>query len=73
MRGSIGSLATMPERIRFTDEEPWHAEGVRRMITRNFYIYFWIDTEHLMVQVIAVVYARRDQVSFLRSLKDEEG
>jgi len=72
LRSSIISLATMPGRIHLTDEDPWRSKGVRRMIIRNFYIYFWIDIKNLKVQVIAVTYARRDQVSFLKSLQDEE-
>ena len=72
LRGAIGSLSTMPERIRQTDEEPWCSEGVRRMTVHNFYIYFWIDEEHTLVQVIAVVYARRDQIHFLQSLQADD-
>lgn len=72
LRGAIKSLSIMPSRIQRTEEEPWHSEGVRRMTVNNFYIYFWMDEERLMVQVIAVVYARRDQVRFLASLQSEE-
>jgi len=72
LRGAIGSLSTMPERIRRTDEEPWRSEGVRRMVVHNFYVYFWIDEDRKIVQVIAVVYARRDQLDFLRSLPTDD-
>jgi hypothetical protein len=31
------------------------------MSVKNFYIYFWIDEEKKKVQVIGVVYQKRDQ------------
>ena len=71
LRSSIKSLSSMPGRIQLTEEEPWHSEGIRRMVVQNFYVYFWIDEDRKIIQVMAVVYARRDQMRFLQSLSRE--
>lgn len=35
---------------------------------RNFLIYFWVNEAEKTVQIIAVIYARRDQISVLSQL-----
>ena len=35
---------------------------------RNFLIYFWVNEAEKTVQIIAVIYARRDQTSVLSQL-----
>ena len=65
----MASLAHMPGRVRLVDEEPWRSEGVRMKAVKNFLMYFWIDEEKKLVQVFAVIYARRDQVSALSSME----
>ena len=65
IKAEILSLQEMPARIHLTPEEPWREQGVRREVVRNFYIYFWIDEDNRKVQVIAVVYIKRDQVKQL--------
>ena len=58
-----------PGRVRLVDEEPWHSEGVRMKAVKNYLMYFWIDEEKKLVQVFAVIYARRDQVSALSNME----
>jgi len=38
---------------------------------RNYYISFWIDEENLTVQIIGVIYVRRDQSAQLEQIKME--
>ncbi len=52
----------MPKRHSLVDEEPWRTEGVRKIVVKNFLIYFWVDNENMRVQVTAVIYAKRDQM-----------
>ena len=61
MQKELASLSTMPARIPLTEEEPWHSQGIHKMVVKNFLAYFWIDTDHLCVWVTAVVYGRRSQ------------
>ena len=62
---AISSLSYFPQRVLLTDEEPWHSSGIHRLSAKNFLIYFWIDEENLKVQVIAVIYEKRDQIQQL--------
>ena len=70
MENTISSLAEMPNRMSLVDEEPWRSEGIRKVIVKNFLIYFWTDDENRTVQVIAVIYGKRDQIEQLRKLKE---
>ena len=68
---SIKGLSEMPERYSLVDEEPWKGEGFRKIIVKNFLIYFWIDETNDKVQVTGVIYGRRDQVAQLAKLERE--
>lgn len=68
IREAIGSLQSMPFRHQLVDEEPWKTEGVRRVIVKNFYVYYWTNEEKEEVHVTAVVYGRRDQVKQLEEM-----
>lgn len=61
LKEEIESLSTFPERIKLVDDEPWRSEGIRRKPVHNYYVYFWIDEENKKVQVISVVYVKREQ------------
>ena len=64
----MASLSQMPKRVPLVEEEHWRSEGVRVKAIRNFLIYFWVNEAEKTVQVIAVIYARRDQTSVLSQL-----
>lgn len=68
LRREMNSLKEMPQRIKLIDEMPWHDMGFRRIIVKNYYIYFWINEERKEVQIIAVIYAKREQARQLDSL-----
>ena len=71
LEGSFTSLAHFPQRIALIDEEPWHTNGIHRLPVKNFLVYFWIDDNNLIVQIIAVIYAKLDQLSLLSQLSME--
>ena len=64
----MASLSQMPKRVPLVEEEPWRSESVRVRAVRNFLIYFWVNEAEKTVQIIAVIYARRDQTSVLSQL-----
>ncbi len=68
IESKIRSLSNMPSRVKLTEEEPWHSQGIRRMHVKSYYLYFWIDEERNKVQIIAVIYEGRDQVAQLELL-----
>ena len=65
------SLSQLPNRIPLTEEEPWRSLGVRRMPIKNYLIYFWVDEDAGKVQILAVIYARRDQKLQLSKIEIE--
>ena len=52
MENTISSLAEMPNRMSLVDEEPWRSEGIRKVIVKNFLIYFWTDDENRTITEI---------------------
>jgi toxin ParE1/3/4 len=68
VRREIGTLSNMPERIKTVDEEPWHSRGLRRLIVKNFIVYYRIDEPTKKVYVLAVIYGKRDQLRILSEI-----
>ena len=49
-----------------------HDQKEEKVIVNNFLIYYWMDAENLKVQVIAVIYNRRDQLCALMNISLEK-
>lgn len=69
IRTEIGSLSKIPARYKPVDDEPWHSRGIRRIIVKNFFVYYRIDEEEKMVFILNVIYARRNQLRMLEQMK----
>lgn len=37
---AVAGLDTMPQRHPLLEEEPWHSQGVRKMVARGYLVYF---------------------------------
>lgn len=61
LESAILSLSQFPKSIPLTEEEPWHSQGIHKMVVKNYLVYFWIDEETKTVQVTGIIYGRRDQ------------
>lgn len=68
LRESMERLAIMPASYRVIDEEPWGSQGVRKILVKNYYIYFWVDEENQSVFILAVIYSKRSQKQQLRKI-----
>ena len=71
LKAAIMKLAVMPKRHAMIEEEPWKSEGIRKIIVKNFLIYYWVDDENSKVQVTAVIYNKRDQIKQLTDMDME--
>ena len=69
MQQEINNLAAFPKKYRLVDEEPWRSEGVRKIVVDNYLVYYWIDEENSIIQIIAVMSERRDQIAQLSKIK----
>ena len=68
IRKEIESLSIMPARYKTLDDEPWRSRGIRRIIVKNFYIYYRIDEDAGQVYILNVIYAKRDQLNVLNQI-----
>ena len=68
LQKEIAGLSTMPERFSAVDEEPWRSRGYRKMLVKNFIVYYYADDETKTVWVTAVVYGRRDRLNVLKDM-----
>lgn len=71
MKTEILKLSSFPKKYGLIDEEPWQTEGIRKIVVKNFLIYFWVDDDNSKVQVTAVIYSKRDQISQLTNMDME--
>ena len=68
LQKNINSLDRFPSRVHLTPEEPWYSLGVRRLVVKNYYVYFWIDESNLCVHITDVIYVGQDQPSQLADM-----
>lgn len=68
LKSSILKLSVLPKKHLLIEEEPWRSEGVRKIIVKNFWVYYWIDDECNKVYVTAVIYNKRDQIKQLKNM-----
>ena len=71
LEASFVSLTQFPQRVALVEEEPWRNNGIHRLPVKNFLVYFWIDEDNVNVQVIAVIYDKRDQLYHLSQMDIE--
>ena len=58
---SIKDLAVSPERNKVIDEEHWGSEKIRKLIVKNYYVYYNVNDLTRTISIIAVIYAGMDQ------------
>ncbi|MDK6294886.1 type II toxin-antitoxin system RelE/ParE family toxin [Gardnerella swidsinskii] len=68
LKSEMMSLQTMPYRVKLIGEQPWCELGFRRIRVKNYYVYFCVDESRKEVQILAVIYVRRDQAKQLEQL-----
>lgn len=71
LQNKISSLSIFPSRIALTDDEPLRDKNIHKMVVKNYYIYFIVDNETRTVNIIAVIYAGRNQAEQLNELSFE--
>ena len=71
MKEEITNLSHLPKQHALIEEEPWRNEGLRKIVVKNFLIYYWVDDDNSRVQVTAVIYSRRDQIRQLANMDME--
>ena len=70
LQKEIFSLEQLPNRVPLTEEEPWHSQGIHKLSIKNYLVYFWVNEDTKTVQVIGIIYGRKDQRHTLSNLTD---
>jgi toxin ParE1/3/4 len=68
IRKEIEKLSYMAASIAPVDKEPWRSRGVRKIIAKNFFIYYRPDESSGRVYVMNVIYAKRDQLNAFKKM-----
>lgn len=68
IRSEMQKLTYMASSIAPVEQEPWHSRGVRKIIAKNFYIYYRLDDLTGKVYILNVIYAKRDQLKALKNM-----
>ena len=61
----INSLSVFPERHKVVKEYPWGDKGVRKLIVKNYFIYYIVDADDKIVKVLGVIYSKQNQENIL--------
>ena len=72
LQKAINSLDMFPHRVHLTPEDPWHSLGMHRLVSKNYYIYFWINESNLCVHITDVIYAGQNQPVQLENMNLED-
>lgn len=55
---AIDSLETYPMRAPLEKEEPFCSQGIRKLMIKNYYIFYHVEGEHVIIT--RVLYNRRE-------------
>ena len=68
MKKQMSQLSFYAARGSSDRQEPWRSRGIHKLVVKNYLVYFWIDEDHSVVWVIAIVYGRMDQTEGLKRI-----
>ena len=60
IRKEIRSLSMMPERYRIVEWEPWHSQKVRQVSIDNYVVFYAVNNDNKIVEVVRIYYGGRD-------------
>ncbi len=56
----IRSLETMPGRYRIYEDEPWHSEDLRVLPVKKYLVFYFINEDERIVEIVRIMYGGRD-------------
>lgn len=68
IRAEIEKLSYMADSIAPEEKEPWHSRGVRKILVKNFFIYYRAESTQGKVYILSVIYSKRDQLKALKNI-----
>ena len=68
IRHEMEKLTYMASSIAPIERKPWHSKGIRKIIAKNFYIYYRLDHVSGKVYILNIIYAKRHQLNALKNM-----
>lgn len=68
IKSSIERLSLFPQFAPVIKYEPWNSLGVRRIIVKNFLVYYRVVLEENTVYILKVTYGKRNQQTVLEQI-----
>ena len=68
IKSSIERLSLFPQFAPAVKYEPWNSLGVRRIVVKNFLVYYRVVLEENTVYILKVTYGRRNQQTVLEQI-----
>ena len=65
IRKTIRKLDQMPMRYRIVDWEPWHSMKMRIFPINNYEVYYLVDLDQDVLQIVRIFYSGRDVESLI--------
>lgn len=69
IREVISKLEYMASSMVPVFDEPWHSRGIRKIIAKNFNIYYRIDEDIKRVYILNIIYDKQEQLHMLSKMK----
>ena len=68
IKSSIERLSLFPQFAPAVKYEPWNSLGVRRIVVKNFLVYYRVVLEENTVYILKVTYGKRNQQTVLEQI-----
>ncbi|RIY16090.1 addiction module toxin RelE [Bifidobacteriaceae bacterium WP012] len=68
IKSSIERLSLFPQFAPAVKYEPWNSLGVRRIVVKNFLVYYRVVLEENTVYILKVTYDKRNQQTVLEQI-----
>lgn len=65
---SLEILEIFPYSCALVDVKPWDEKGFRKLIFKDYVVYFVVDEKQYIVWITSVVHGKRDQINQLRNM-----
>ena len=69
IKSSIDNLSLFPARHSLVELEPFKNSGLRKIVVKNYLVYFKTYEPLRVVRVVAVIYAKSNQVEKLKDVR----
>ena len=69
---AVYSLEQMPERFRRYEKEPWRSRNLRVMPVDNYIVFYTVDNEKRVVNVVRIMYGKRDTARELEDMARQD-